>query len=158
MRNGKWKNYLFWIALAEAVGILAGILSRSGTMAYQMQITQPPLSPPAALFPIVWGILYALMGIGAARISLSEPSSVRSAGLNLFVIQLAVNFLWPLIFFNAQAYGFAILWLLLLWVLVISMIFVYNKTDALAANFQIPYLLWLTFALYLNIGVWLLNK
>ena len=158
MRNGKWKTYLFWIALAEAVGILAGILSRSGTTAYQAQITQPPLSPPGALFPIVWGVLYALMGIGAARISLSEPSLVRSIGLNLFVIQLAVNFLWPLIFFNLQSYGFAVLWLLFLWILVIAMIFVFKKTDTLAVALQIPYLLWLSFALYLNIGVWLLNK
>ena len=158
MRNDKWKTYLFWIALAEAVGILAGILSRNGTMTYQAEITQPPLSPPGALFPIVWGILYTLMGIGAARISISEPSPVRSVGLNLFVIQLAVNFLWPLIFFNAQAYGFAVLWLLFLWILVAAMIFVYRKSDTLAAILQIPYLLWLTFALYLNIGAWLLNK
>lgn len=96
-------------------------------MAYQAQITQPPLSPPGALFPIVWGVLYALMGIGAARIRLSEPSPVCSIGLNLFVIQLAVNFLWPLIFFNLQSYGFAILWLLFLWILVIAMIFVFKK-------------------------------
>lgn len=148
---------MFWISLAEIVGIIAGLLSQNGMKDFQTQITQPPLSPPPLLFPIVWSILYALMGISAARISLSQPSQVRSLGLNLFVVQLAVNFLWPFFFFNLQAYGFAILWLILLWLLVATMIYVFQKTDTVAAILQIPYLLWLSFALYLNIGVWLLN-
>ena len=157
MRNKNWKSYLFWISLAEIVGIIAGLLSQNGMKDFQTQITQPPLSPPPLLFPIVWSILYALMGISAARISLSQPSQVRSLGLNLFVVQLSVNFLWPFFFFNLQAYGFAILWLILLWLLVAAMIYVFQKADTAAAILQIPYLLWLSFALYLNIGVWLLN-
>ena len=157
MRNKNWKSYLFWISLAEIVGIIAGLLSQNGMKDFQIQITQPPLSPPPLLFPIVWSILYALMGISAARISLSQPSQARSLGLNLFVVQLAVNFLWPFFFFNLQAYGFAILWLILLWLLVAAMIYVFQKADTAAAILQIPYLLWLSFALYLNIGVWLLN-
>jgi tryptophan-rich sensory protein len=110
------------------------------------------------LFPIVWGILYALMGIGAARISMTPPSPERSQGLNLFIAQLVVNFFWSLIFFNAQAFGFALLWLVLLWVLVLWMILTFRKTDPLAAWLQIPYLLWLTFAAYLNYSVWQLNR
>jgi tryptophan-rich sensory protein len=98
------------------------------------------------------------MGIGAARISMTPPSRERSLGLNLFIIQLAVNFFWSLIFFNAQAYGLALIWLLLLWVLVLLMILAFRKTDQTAAWLQIPYLLWLTFAAYLNAGVWLLNR
>ena len=137
---------------------MAGFLTRNGIAQYQSQITQPPLSPPQALFPVVWTVLYALMGIGAARVSLSEPSPARSLGLNLFVIQLAFNFLWPLVFFNLHAYGFAAVWLIFLWLLVAAMIYVFQKTDKFAAFLQIPYLLWLTFALYLNIGVWLLNR
>ncbi len=124
---------------------------------YTSQIVQPPLSPPAILFPIVWGILYALMGISAARIYLSAPSKERSLGLNIFAVQLVVNFFWSLIFFNAQAYGFAFIWLLLLWGLVLWMILTFRKVDPLAAWLQIPYLLWLTFAAYLNAGVWYLN-
>ena len=156
--KASWKPYVFWILLAEAAGALSGWLSREGSEVFSQTVTQPPLSPPAILFPIVWTILYALMGIGAARISLAPPSPQRSRGLNLFVIQLVVNFFWSLIFFNAQAYGFAFLWLLLLWVLVLLMILAFRKVDPLAAWLQIPYLLWLTFAAYLSFGVWYLNR
>jgi tryptophan-rich sensory protein len=153
-----WKTYAFWIVLSEAVGALSGFLSREGTKVFSQGVTQPPLSPPMILFPIVWGILYALMGISAARISLSPPSRERNRGLNLFIAQLVVNFFWSLIFFNAQAFGFAFLWLLLLWGLVLWMILTFRKVDPLAAWLQVPYLLWLTFAAYLNFGVWYLNR
>ena len=157
MNMKRWKPYLLFIALSEAVGALSGFLSRDGMQLYATQITKPALSPPGWLFPAVWVILYALMGISAARIFLSEPSSERNEGLNLFVIQLIVNFFWSLIFFNAQAFGFAAIWLILLWILVLCMIFTFRKVDTLAAWLQIPYLIWLTFAAYLNLGVWLLN-
>ena len=150
-----WKTYLFWIALAEGVGALSGWLTREGNEWYRQYVQQPPLSPPGIVFPIVWGILYALMGIGAAKVSLAEPSEARSLGLNLFIAQLIVNFFWSLIFFNAQAFGFAFFWLLLLWVLVLLMILQFRKVDKTAAILQIPYLLWLTFAAYLNWAVWM---
>lgn len=153
-----WKVYLFWIALAEAVGLLSGLLSREGTVIFGQTALQPPLSPPAIVFPIAWTILYALMGIGAARVSMTPASADRSRGLNLFVTQLIVNFFWSLIFFNAQAYGFALLWLILLFVLVLWMTLEFRKVDPLAALLQIPYLLWLAFAAYLNYGVWMLNR
>lgn len=156
--KGKWKPYLFWILAAEAVGGLSGWLTREGTKIYQQTVAQPPLSPPGWVFPVVWGILYALMGISAARISLAPQSASRSRGLNLFITQLIVNFFWSLIFFNTGAYGFALLWLLLLWVLVLWMILTFRKIDPLAAWLQVPYLLWLTFAAYLNYGVWMLNR
>jgi tryptophan-rich sensory protein len=98
------------------------------------------------------------MGIGAARVSLTAPSPARSLGLNLFVVQLAVNFFWSPVFFNLRAYGFAFFWLLLLWALVLLMTLTFRKTDLPAAKLQIPYLLWLTFAVYLNAGVWYLNR
>lgn len=156
--KASWKSYVFWILLAEAVGALSGWLSREGSEVFSQTVIQPPLSPPAILFPIVWTILYALMGIGAAQVSLTPSSPERSRSLNLVVIQLVVNFFWSLIFFNAQAYGFAFLWLLLLWVLVLLMILAFRKVDPLAALLQIPYLLWLTFAAYLSFGVWYLNR
>ena len=157
MKKKTWKIYAFWIILAEAVGALSGRLTRDGMKAYTETIAQPPLSPPSWIFPIVWTILYALMGIGAARVSLAPKSKERSLGLNLFVIQLIVNFFWSPIFFNAQAFGTALLWLILLWLLVLAMILVFRKVDKSAGNIQIPYLLWLTFAAYLNYGVWQLN-
>ena len=153
-----WKPYLFWILLAEGTGALSGWLTREGTRVFQETVVQPPLSPPAFLFPIVWGILYALMGISAARVSQTLPSPERSKGLNLFVIQLVVNFFWSLIFFNARAYGIAFLWLLLLWALVLMMILQFRRVDEWAAKLQLPYLIWLTFTAYLNLGVWYLNR
>lgn len=153
-----WKPYLLWILLAEAVGALSGWLTREGTVVYAQTIIKPPLSPPGWLFPVVWTVLYALMGFGAARIYLSPPSNMRSLGLNLFVAQLVVNFFWSPIFFNLQAFGLAFFWLLLLWGLVLAMILTFRKVDPLAANLQFPYLIWLTFAAYLNLGVWYLNR
>ena len=158
MKRANWKIYAFWIGLAEAVGLLSGLLSRNATASFGESALQSPLSPPAIVFPIVWTVLYALMGISAARISLSTQSPQRSRGLNLFITQLIVNFFWSLIFFNAGAYGFALIWLILLWVLVLWMILSFRKVDPLAALLQIPYLLWLTFAAYLNYAVWMLNK
>lgn len=158
MNKSTWKTYAFWILIAEAVGALSGFLTREGIKIFNESFLQPPLSPPTVVFPIVWGILYALMGISAARIYMSAQSDARSKGLNLFIAQLIVNFFWSLIFFNAQAFGFAFLWLLLLWALVLWMIVTFWKVDPLAAKLQIPYLLWLTFAAYLNFGVWYLNR
>lgn len=157
MKFKNWKVYAFWIGLSEAVGILAGIISRSGMQNYMTMTEKPPLTPPAILFPIVWTILYALMGIGAARIYLAQESYQQNRGITVFIAQLIVNFFWPLFFFNLQAYGFAFFWLILLWILVFYMIFTFYKTDKLAAWLQVPYLIWLTFAAYLNLGVWLLN-
>ena len=149
---------MFWILLAEAVGALSGWLTREGTQIYAQTIVKPPLSPPGWVFPVVWAILYALMGIGAAKVYQAPASKTRSMGLNLFITQLVVNFFWSPIFFNLQDFGFSLLWLLLLWGLVLWMILVFRKVDPLAAKLQIPYLLWLTFAAYLNLGVWYLNR
>jgi len=140
------------------VGALSGFLSRKGMQQYMLFVDKPSFSPPDWLFPVAWGILYALMGIGAARVEAQPESKERSRGLNLFTTQLVVNFFWSLIFFNAQAYGEAFLWLLLLIVLVAAMILTFFKTDKPAGYLQIPYLLWLIFAAALNWGVWQLNR
>lgn len=158
MKNQNWKTYALWILIVESVGALSGWLTREGNEIFNQVIIQPPLSPPAWVFPVVWGILYALMGISAARIYLAPPSEARTLGLGLFVAQLAVNFFWSIIFFNLQAFGFAFFWLLLLWGLVLWMILTFRQVDSLAAKLQIPYLLWLTFAAYLSFGVWFLNR
>ena len=158
MKTKTWKPYALGILLTESIGALSGWLSKDGIKIFSASISQPPLSPPAFLFPIVWGILYALMGIGAARIYLSPQSTERSMALNVYITQLIVNFFWSLIFFNAQAYLFAFFWLLILLFLVLWMILLFHKVNPLAAKLQIPYLLWLSFAAYLNLGVWYLNR
>lgn len=157
MRKSKWKVYLFWIGLSLGVGTVSGLLSSGSMEVYRNTVMKPPLSPPGWVFPVVWTILYTLMGISAARIWIREPSQLRSQGINLFIAQLAVNFFWSLIFFNLQAYSLAFLWLLLLWGLVAWMIITFRKLDVIAARLQLPYLVWLSFAAYLSGGVWFLN-
>jgi len=157
MKQGKWKTYAFWILLTEAVGLIAGILTRDAVSQYSQIIQKPPLAPPGWLFPVVWTILYALMGIAAARIWLAEDSNMRDRAINLYLAQLIVNFFWPLFFFNLMAYGFSVIWLLLLWGLVLLTILQFWKIDRVAAWLLVPYLAWLTFAVYLNLGVWVLN-
>lgn len=154
MNKPKVKNVLFWVALTEGVGLLSGLLSREGTARYGELMPQIPLAPPGWVFPVVWVVLFFLMGVSAARISAAPRSQAKSRGLNLFISQLIVNFFWSPIFFNARAYGLALVWLLLLWVLVLGMILQFWKVDKTAAALQLPYLLWLTFAAYLNWAVW----
>lgn len=153
----KWKIYGVWIALTEGVGALSGLLTRRGMKLFMAAVAKPHLSPPGWVFPVVWGSLYALLGFGAAKIWMAPDSRARTRGLNLFIVQLVVNFFWSLIFFNAQAFGFALVWLFLLWGLALLMILQFRKVEPLAARLQIPYLVWLTFAAYLNYGVWILN-
>ena len=157
MKQSKWKVYAFWIGLSLGVGALSGLISSPGMEGFTQSVKQPALSPPGFLFPIVWAVLYVLMGIGAARVWLISPSELRSCGINLFIAQLVINFFWSLIFFNARSFALAFLWLLLLWGLVWWMIIIFRKVDRKAALLQLPYLLWLTFAAYLSAGVWLLN-
>ena len=157
MKQSNWKVYAFWIIFTEAVGAFAGLLTRGAARIYATSIAKPPLSPPAIVFPIVWVILYALIGAGAARIYLGPASAARAKGLRLFLIQLAFNFFWSILFFNLQAFGFAFVWLAALWALILMMIFSFRRADRPAALLQIPYLIWVAFAGYLNFGVWLLN-
>ena len=158
MKRNAWKPYVFWILFTEAVGALAGWLTRDGTKAYTELITKPPLSPPALTFPIVWSILYAVMGISAARIWLADGHPEQKRSLILYLLQLVFNFFWSIIFFGFGNYGLAFFWLLALWVLILLMILSFRRVDKAAALLQIPYLLWVAFAGYLNYGVWMLNR
>jgi len=149
---------LLCIALPLLVGILSALLTRNSMMTFA-SLNQPPLSPPAWLFPVVWTVLYALMGISSYLIlsSGAEEHKVRRA-MNLYLYQLAVNFLWPTFFFNFGWYFFSLLWLILLWILVFLMIRAFASISKWAAYLNIPYLIWLTFAAYLNAGIWWLNR
>ena len=157
MKRQGWKAYLIWILLTEAVGGLAALLTQESVRLYGSAIHTPPLSPPASVFPIAWTILYALMGVSAARIWLLPGSAARRAALRVYLLQLAVNFFWSLWFFNLQAFGFAFFWLVLLCALIVRMLLAFRELDAPAGWLQLPYLLWVFFAGYLNYGVWMLN-
>ena len=138
MKKAMWKTYVFFIIIAEAVGGLSGWLTREGARIYSETAIQPPLAPASIVFPIVWGVLFLLMGISAARICLAPPSSARMRGLQLFGAQLTFNFFWSIIFFNLQNFGFAFAWLLVLWGLILWMILAFRRVDMPAAWLQVP--------------------
>lgn len=152
------KKLILCIAIPLLVGLVSGLLTRGGMMSFST-LNQPPLSPPAWLFPIAWTILYTLMGISSYLILTSETDAKeRSNALAIYFYQLVVNFLWPVFFFSFQWYLFAFVWLLFLWALVAIMIWRFAGISKVAAYMNIPYLIWLTFAAYLNLGVWWLNR
>lgn len=143
------------LALPLLVGLVAGLLIRDGVEVYG-QMPQPALSPPPVLFPIVWTVLYLLMGI-ASYLVWTQRDFSRPA-LVLYGVQLAFNFVWPLLFFNAGAYGFAFFWLLALWLLVAATTVLFFRERRAAGFLMLPYLVWLTFAAYLNYAAWMLNS
>ena len=151
-----WKKLLLCLAIPLAVGGLAALLS-GGMSDYQV-MNQPPLSPPGWIFPVVWSILYLLMGYASYRVLVSgaERTDIRRAWV-FYGIQLFLNFLWPILFFGFHWYFAAFLLLLLLWVFIYLTMHFFGQTDEIAENLLIPYLLWVTFAGYLNLGVALLN-
>ena len=145
------------IGIPLLVGAVAALISGGGMEVFE-SVNQPPLSPPAWLFPVVWTILYVLMGISSYLVlTAGAEENEISTAMTIYGYQLAVNFLWPTFFFNFQWYLFSFFWLLLLWVLVLIMILRFWRIDKTAAYLNIPYLIWLTFAGYLNLGIWWLN-
>ena len=155
---GLRKALIVCLLIPLAVGGLAAALTM-GSMSQYAALAQPPLSPPAWVFPVAWTILYLLMGLASWLVWRSDvPRAEKKRALTLYGVQLAVNFIWPLIFFRAGMYGFALIWLVVLLVLVTETAIAFGRIDMRAAWLLIPYLLWLLFAGYLNAGVWLLNR
>lgn len=155
----KIKPYVISILIALAVGGLSSLLTK-GNMDVYNHINKPPLAPPMIVFPIVWGILFVLMGISSAIVYKKGAELGESTGeaLRVYALQLIVNFFWSIIFFNMQAYFFAFIWLLVLLALIIIMIVKFAKFSPAAAWLQVPYALWVTFAGYLTLMIYLLNR
>lgn len=149
------KSLILNILLSVGVGLLSSFLTGNFSALYQ-DVNRPTLSPPAWLFPVVWSILYVLMGVSAYIIGESN-SDMKSSALRIYYLQLAVNFLWSPLFFVFDLYWFSFFWLILLWALVLIMIIRFFGINKTAAYLQIPYLIWLTFAAYLNFSVAILN-
>ncbi len=155
----KIKPYIVSILIALAVGGLSAFFTRNSMSLYRDIIT-PPLAPPSWVFPVVWTVLFILMGISAAMIynDKSARESQKSSALLTYALSLIVNFFWSIIFFNLRAFLFAFLWLLLLLFLIIRTIMKYYKINKTAAKLQIPYAIWVTFAGYLTFAIWWLNR
>lgn len=150
--------YSVAIAIPMTVGLLSAALTKDSMSVYE-ELNSPPLSPPGMIFPIVWTVLYVLMGISSAMIYIDKEKNPDAAkkGLIWYAVSLVLNLSWSIVFFNLQAAFFALLVLIVLLYTVIRTILEYRKVKPIAAYLQIPYALWIAFAGYLNAGIWLLN-
>ena len=146
MSNKHTSLLIIFILFPLAAGSLSSVLS--GNMAGST-FTKVPLSPPGYIFPIVWTILYTLMGISSHLVFTSGQPAAKS-GLQTYLLQLFFNFLWSILFFRFEMYWFAFIWLLILIILILQMIRLFYSIKPISAYLQIPYLLWCIFASYLN--------
>ncbi len=164
----KTKEYLKIFIIAILLPLVVGGVSAlftMGNMDIYKELKQPPLAPPAWLFPVAWTILYVLMGVSSGLYWLVRPvgeGAIRSKmweqGLSFYLASLAFNFAWSILFFNLRWFLFAFVWLLVLLFLIVGTILAYRKFSKVAAYLQIPYALWVAFAGYLNFGIWWLNR
>ena len=154
MKKINTSTLLIAILTPVAVGTLSAFFA-GGTSIYS-QINKPALAPPGFLFPIVWIILYVLMGVSSYIIYESD-SLKKEPALKIYAVQLIFNFFWSIIFFGLNQYFLAFLWLLAMIVFIVIMIYLFYQIEPVAAYLQIPYLLWCLFAAYLNFMIYLLN-
>lgn len=151
MKKIQWKPLLLSLALSLGTGVIGGLLT-FGSMGKYEEMYRPPLSPPGWVFPVVWTVLYLLMGIAAYLIYLADTEEKYGA-LRIYLVQLPVNMIWPFLFFNFEAYFLAFTWLILLWYLVKITTKQFYQIDKLSGRLLLPYLLWVTFAGYLNLAI-----
>ncbi len=147
------------VAIPLAIGGLSAFLTKDNMNIYDEIIT-PPLSPPAFLFPVVWTILYALMGVSSGLIWRKRKENKKKAdnALLIYLTSLVFNFIWSLLFFNFRSFLFSFVWLTVLLILIIVTVKKYRKICSIAAYIQIPYCIWVAFAGYLNFAIFLLNR
>ena len=151
------KLLILCLVIPLAVGGIAALLTGGGMDAFET-LNQPILSPPGWLFPVAWTILYILMGIASYLVLTSGKAQERiRRALVLYGVQLAFNFLWPIFFFSLSAYLFAFMWLVGLWLLILATTVSFHRISNAAGWLMLPYLVWVTFAGYLNLGIYLLN-
>lgn len=155
MKKIRLTELLIFIFSTELVGVLSGLIAGNSFGTYS-EISKPPLSPPSWLFPLMWAILYAIMGASAYIVYYNDRENRRN-NLILYGIQLFFNFIWSIIFFRFQLFGVSSAIIFILIALVIRMIMQFRKSNRIAGYINIPYLIWLIFALYLNIGIFILN-
>lgn len=156
--NKKRKSLLLCIAIPLAVGALSALLTRNGMEKFE-SLHKPPLTPPGWLFPVVWTVLFLLMGIASYLILRSGGArrAVRDA-LAVYGVQLGCNFFWTILFFDLGAYLPAFVWLVVLWLLILASAVQFYRLSRTAGWLMLPYVVWVAFAGYLNMGVYLLNR
>lgn len=144
---------LFYIFLPIIIGTIVGIIT-SNSIDYS-NLTKPPFAPSGIVFPIAWTIIYLLMGISYFLFKNNTYDNQKES--LVYYLQLFVNALWSIIFFNLEWRFFAIIWIFILDILVILIVYLFYKKYKISAYLNIPYILWLIFATYLTIGIYILN-
>ncbi|MCD7836658.1 MAG: tryptophan-rich sensory protein [Lachnospiraceae bacterium] len=147
-------TFIISLLIPLATGFLSALFS--GRMSLYATLNKPALSPPAWIFPVVWIILYLLMGV-SSYIIYSSGNPCGQNALKVYALQLIFNFFWSILFFRFSLYLFAFLWLIAMIFLICVMISRFYKIEPIAAYLQIPYLLWCLFAAYLNFMIYRLN-
>ncbi len=151
------KTLIICLAIPLIVGGLSALLS--GGMDNFDTLIKPPLSPPGWLFPVVWTILYLMMGFASFLVyTANAPTYKKNSALLVYGIQLFFNFLWSIIFFRFEAYLFAFIWLVVMWVLILITLVRFWEIRKSAGYLLIPYFIWVAFAGYLNIAIYILNS
>ena len=151
----KTKIFIAAIILPLAVGGLAALITKNSYDFYK-EVAQPPFAPPSIAFPIVWTILYAVMGV-ASGLVYTTPSPHRFSAIKLYLFQLALNFFWPIIFFNLEALWLAFVWIVALLLAVAATTYKFYKVNKTAGLLMLPYLIWTAFATILNLSIAILN-
>jgi tryptophan-rich sensory protein len=154
----RWISLALWLGLCFAVAAVGGSFTAKEVPGWYKTLRRPSIAPPNWVFGPVWTLLYALMAIAAWQVSQAPPSPARTAGLILFIVQLALNFAWSWIFFRAHAIGAALAEVVLLWAAIGATTLLFAHTAPIAAWLMAPYWLWVTFASILNAGFWRLNR
>ncbi len=145
------------ILIPLAVGGLSALLTRDGIRLFAL-MKKPPLAPPAWVFPAAWTALYIMMGIASCLVYVSGASHVRrERALTFYAVQLGMNFFWSIIFFSLEMYLTAFIWLVGMWLLIVICTALFWHIDRRAGRLMLPYLAWVAFAGYLNMGIFLLN-
>lgn len=152
------KKLFLCIAIPLFVGALAGLISKNSINLFELE-NKPPLYPPSYIFPIVWTIIYILMGLASYIIvSKNNNQTKTKSAFRFYIIQLIFNFFWPIWFFNFNFYFFAFFWLIALLIFIILTTISFYKISKLASYLMIPYILWVIFAGYLNLSITILNS
>lgn len=139
-------------------GWLVGYINRNSMDVYR-GIEKPIFAPPAIVFPIVWTVIYILMGVAAYRIYIKNKEGVDDKDAYFFyIIQLILNFMWSFIFFTFRLYGISFLWIVLLFIFVVITFIKFIKIDKIAGALLIPYMIWLVYAGFLNFFIWFFNE
>ena len=152
-----WKKLALAVAIPLAVGGLSAVLTMDNMIMFDA-VKKPPLSPPKWLLPAAWTVLYVLMGIASCLVYTADaPSGKKRSSLIVYAVSLVFNFLWSIIFFNLDNYLLAFVWLCALWLLIVITTVQFFGISKKAGRLMLPYILWVSFAGYLNYGIYLLN-